>query len=263
MTAYELDHLAVAVETWAQAEGVLATRLGGRWAAGFHLAPMDVAQVSFDDDMRLELLAPGSDPASFVRSFLARRSPAAPHHVTFKVHDIRESLVDAATLGLEPILVRIDDERWREAFLHPTDTRLGFLVQLVQAAQDVTDFGSTDGSLRSAPLWADPRDPARAIPALVGRVRDLDRATTVLVDLLGAEVLDVAPGTRAYRWPSGADLVLELAHDARPGIHTLVVGDRARVELGPEDLAGLDLLPLTESIGLRIHDLAAPAEDDR
>ena len=252
MAAYELDHLAIAVEQWDQARPVLSERLRGRWAAGFRTPPFDVAQIAFAADMRLELLQPGADPSSFVRRFLQRHSPAAPHHITFKVDDIEETFAAIRTHGFEPILIRIDDPYWREGFLHPADTGLGFLVQVVEAPQDVTDFEAPETG-RVVPTWSDPQDSPRAIPAIVGDVLDWEQPTTVLQDVLGAEVTDLSPTLRRFRWPAGADLLLQQSD--RSGIQTVVVADAPRLDLGAADLpVSSTAAPLAE-LGLRLLDL--------
>ncbi len=136
MSAYELDHLAIAVPAWEPAGSLLNRELGARWASGFRLDAFNPCQLAVAEDMRLELLEPGGGERSFIRRFLSENNgAAAPHHITLKVQDIHAAIAAAQAAGIEPILLRLDHPQWKEAFLHPRDAGLGFLVQMVQMVQ--------------------------------------------------------------------------------------------------------------------------------
>lgn len=214
MTAYELDHLAIAVPEWRSPTEYLVKRLGGVWKHGFVMPEFNPAHLAFADDMRLELLAPGSDDSSFIRRYLdGAGGHARPHHITFKVKDIEETLAAVRAAGLEPIQLRLDNDVWREGFLHPKDTGLGFLAQFVQAEHDPGDLDSSD-PLRSRDLGWLPTATSEAvrIPFLLGRLPEWGGARRVLVDVLGAVATDLEEGdgwsTTRFSWEQGADLIL-------------------------------------------------------
>ncbi|WP_426246506.1 VOC family protein [Nocardioides sp. LHG3406-4] len=214
MTAYELDHLAIAVPAWQPATEYLVAHLGGAWRHGFVLPEFNPCHLAFADDMRIELLAPGTDETSFIGRYLAAAGGRArPHHVTFKVKDVEETIAAVRDNGFEPIQLRLDNEVWREGFLHPKDTGLGFLVQFVEAEHDPGELDSSDQFKVPKPSWLPPATVAPAsIPFLFGRLPEWGSARRVLVDVLGAEATEVEKGdgwsTTRFSWEQGADFVL-------------------------------------------------------
>lgn len=234
MTAYALDHVAIALPTWAPAGPVLAGTLGGRWVHGIRTPELNTCQLQYGNATRVELLEPGPDPGSFVRRFL--RGPGGrPHHITFKVADITRSLAAAERAGIEPIQVHIDWDEWKEAFLHPRTTGLGFLAQIVQSTTEPAVIFPE--GLTPAP-WPEPDgvDPADLL-AIVAHVADLATPRRVLTGILGAteEPCAAEDGWQAYRytWPSGAALILATAADLPygPGIRYLAVRPSAPLGL--------------------------------
>lgn len=217
MSAHELDHLAIAVPSWAPAGAVLNRELGARWASGFRMEAFSPCQLAVAQDMRLELLEPGSGENSFIQRFLSENDGrAAPHHITFKVHDIRAAIARAQEAGIEPILVNVEHPQWQEAFLHPRDTGLGFLAQMVQAPLSVEELtGMDDGGGLACPWEQSDTVPLR-IPLIYGNVAHLSRASTVLCEVLGAREYStgVGPTTAGFHWDEGADLLLSEGQDA-------------------------------------------------
>jgi hypothetical protein len=260
MTAYSLDHVALAVRRWHQAGPVLAGRFGGRWDSGYVQPVFCPAQVEYADGMRVELLEPGADPASFVRRYLdGRQAAALPHHITFKVRDIRVTLETARAHGFEPILVNLANAYWQEGFLHPKDTGLGFLVQVAQAAGSPKDIAGDLPGARPSP-WPTPEGPRAALPVVAGRVAGWDRARTVLCDILGGVESSPAPGVSVFAWPSGAELLLTADPGAAPGLRLLAFrGDGTTSWELPEVLEAAEREPLVPELGIRVTDLAADA----
>jgi methylmalonyl-CoA/ethylmalonyl-CoA epimerase len=87
-------------------------------------------QLGYTDGSRIELMEPLGGSTFFDR-FFARGGGL--HHVTFKVDDIRAAIDGLAAVGLTPTSVYLDDELWREVFVHPREGH-GVLVQLAQTA---------------------------------------------------------------------------------------------------------------------------------
>lgn len=252
MSAHELDHLAIAVPEWTSAGTVLHAELGARWASGFTTADFNPCQLTLADDMRVELLEPNGAPHSFVRRFLDEHDGAAPHHITFKVRDIHAAITGARDAGIEPILVNLDHPAWQEAFLHPRDTGLGFLAQIVQTSGQVEDLAATLPNATGGCPWNEAAGSPQRLQAIHGGVQQLHRARCVLVEVLGAteftpgepgdEVEAEGPGdgaTLGFRWDAGADLLLTPTTN-RAGIDAIGILPAAeswQPEHYPQDLA--------------------------
>jgi catechol 2,3-dioxygenase-like lactoylglutathione lyase family enzyme len=130
--ATDLDHLAVAAESWDELWPRYAGDLGGRWLAGGPGPGFASAQVRYANGMKVEALSPYAvEVNDFLRRFLDARGPG-PHHLTFKVPDIEAALERAAGAGYRPVGVDLRDPTWKEAFLHPKDAP-GVVVQLAEA----------------------------------------------------------------------------------------------------------------------------------
>lgn len=234
MSAHELDHLAIAVPSWAPAGELLNRELGAQWASGFRMPAFNPCQLALVDDMRVELLEPGGAEDSFIQRFLTENhGHPTPHHITFKVRDIREALAGAQRGGVEPVLVNLEHQQWQEAFLHPRDTGLGFLVQMVQTSESIEEMTAGIPSSAGQCPWRQLNvDPVR-VQAIHGLVPDLESASHVLVDILGALEFRVGPDhlgsaqtgrgraglTRGFHWDDGADLLLSEAHGDPAGTH--------------------------------------------
>ncbi|MQA93640.1 MAG: hypothetical protein GEV11_03020 [Streptosporangiales bacterium] len=235
LTAYSLDHVAIVVPSWGVGGRFLEGVLGGRWTGGTAMPEMSPGQLAFGNDTRVELLEPGTAPESFVTKFLDRSGGRSrPHHITFKVADIERSIDAVRRAGFEAILTRLDNEYWKETFIHPRATGLGFLTQLAQTGRS----SGPDGP-RPAP-WPEPAD-APAVPAdlrfIVSHVRDLDPGRRVLTEVLGAveEKCEAPAGWQARRffWPAGADLILATADELPngPGIQALGIRPPASFDM--------------------------------
>jgi catechol 2,3-dioxygenase-like lactoylglutathione lyase family enzyme len=130
-----LDHVAVAAERWADAWPRYAGDLAGEWVAGGAAPGFASAQVRYSNGMRLEVLAPHEPERNdFLRRFLDRSGPG-PHHLTYKVKDLRAALAEAEASGYRPVGVDFRDPTWKEAFLHPKDAP-GVVVQLAESYGD-------------------------------------------------------------------------------------------------------------------------------
>lgn len=270
MSAHELDHVAFAVPAWSPAGELLNRELGARFASGFSLPAFSPCQVALAEDMRLELLEPGSSPASFIKRFLADNGGnAAPHHITFKVHDISAAMAAARAAGINPILANTEHPLWQEAFLHPRDTGLGFLVQMVHTPQSLEQITADNDEFTIPCPWPETEVSRARLPVVFGLVRDLERAGRVLLSVLGATGFPLPvlprgePAAAGFRWPQGADLILQESADS-PGISGLrALGYAAAGEpaLGPEHPGLLEALvagPFVPELGIRISSLRLP-----
>ncbi|HUY63842.1 MAG TPA: VOC family protein [Acidimicrobiales bacterium] len=215
--AVVLDHVAVAVEAWADAWGRYVVELGGRWASGGLNVGFGPAQLRFANDARVEVLQPWQAEANpFLRRFLDTNGPG-PHHLTFKVPDIAHALEAAASAGFTAVQVDLSDPEWKEAFLHPRQAT-GVVVQMAQAA----------GSWESPPPEGFPTDAPHGAPAafthVTHAVADLDDALALFSGLLGGELAERHHDTGAgwhgvtLRWPGPLGLRLITPTGDRHGV---------------------------------------------
>jgi methylmalonyl-CoA/ethylmalonyl-CoA epimerase len=140
----------------------------------------------------------------FLHRFLANSGPG-PHHLTFKVPDLREAIERARRFGLEPIGIDLNDPEWIEAFIHPKQAT-GVVVQLAQAPKGWSS-PPPDDYPTGRRQRRDGRGPVAAASLLrvTHAVADFDAATALFVGLLGGTV--VSEGVHAdHRW---ADLAWE------------------------------------------------------
>ena len=211
ISVIDLDHVAVAMERQADAWPRLVGQLGGEWLSGGAVVGFDAAQVGFANGMKVEVLEPYAvEQNDFLRRFLDRNGPG-PHHVTFKVGDIRGALAEAEQAGYRPVSVDLSDPQWQEAFLHPKDAP-GIVVQLAQSG----------GGEWVSPAPDDLPAPPAAGPATLLRVthavRDLADGLRLFRDLLGGEAVDEGEGPDGRHvelgWPGpGRIRMVEAAPD--------------------------------------------------
>lgn len=211
-TAVALDHVAVAVERWADAWPRYRRDLRGAWVAGGGIGEFEACQLAFGG-LKVEFLAPVGP--GFVRRFLDANGPG-PHHLTFKVLDIEAALADAEAAGYPAVGVDLTDPMWKEAFLHPKAAH-GVVVQLAQAS----------GEWEAAPP-ADLPEPAPGRPALLLRVAlavaDPVAAGVLFAGVLRGDEVGDGPGWRDVAW-SGGGTVRLLDAAASPALAAWV-GDR-------------------------------------
>lgn len=213
ITDIVLDHVAVAAgrvdATWPRYAGDLAGRYvsGGGGSGGFRASVFE-----YEGGMSLEVLEPYQvERNDFLQRFLDHTGPA-PHHVTFKVPDLRAAIAEAEAAGISPVGIDLEDPHWKEAFLHPKQAR-GIVVQLAQVS-------GKERTPRIPDTLPAPRVPAPAALAHVAHaVADLDDGLAQFEGLLGGRRVDEgADGDARWvelAWP-GAGRIRLLA-PATPG----------------------------------------------
>lgn len=198
-----LDHVAIGASTLGDGWELFGGLLGGAWAYGGDSPGFWWGQLRFSAGPKVELLTPtGGADAAFLERFLAARGPGF-HHLNFIVPAIEVTLGKMTALGVEPAQVRLQNPRWKEAFLHPSDAH-GTVIQV--AEQD-----------RPPPPSSPPAglgEPGRscALSLIEQRVADLDGAVRLFRDVLDGEIAsrrDTAQGSVAeLSWPNAARLRL-------------------------------------------------------
>jgi methylmalonyl-CoA/ethylmalonyl-CoA epimerase len=188
----DLDHVAVAVERWADAWPRFVTGAGGRWMSGGRGPGFAPCQLGYTNGMRVEVLEPYLvERNDFLRRFLDRSGPG-PHHMTFKVKDLAAALATADGAGYRPINVDLSDPLWKEAFLHPKESS-GVVVQLAQpGVEGYWETPAPDGFPSPGPNKA-------SLVRIVHVVADLDEGLRLFAGLLGG--VETGRGAdEAVRW---------------------------------------------------------------
>ena len=187
----DLDHVAVAVERWADAWPRFVRTLGGRWMSGGRGPGFAPCQLGFANAMRVEILEPHLvEHNDFLRRFIDRSGPG-PHHMTFKVKDLPAALAAADAAGYQPINVDMRDPLWQEAFLHPKQSS-GVVVQLAQSIEGYWETPAPEGFPERGPVMA-------GLERIVHAVADLDAGLRLFADLLRGSEVD-AGADESTRW---------------------------------------------------------------
>jgi methylmalonyl-CoA/ethylmalonyl-CoA epimerase len=188
----DLDHVALAFEDRRPGQARYAGELGGDWVGGGADPGFWSEQVKFANGMKVELLEPlNVEENDFLRRFLDRNGPG-PHHLTFKVGDIRAALGLVEEAGYRPVSVNLDNEHWKEAFLHPKDAP-GVVVQLAQSS------GDGEWSVPKPDDYPSASGPQATLERVTHAVASLDVGLALFGSLLAGEESD--RGTdEAGRW---------------------------------------------------------------
>jgi methylmalonyl-CoA/ethylmalonyl-CoA epimerase len=167
-----------------------ATDLGAVWASGGPGPGFAPGQLRFANGARVEVLMPWDvEVNDFLARFLARSGPG-PHHLTFKVPDIRHAIDETRRFGIEPINIDTSDPEWMEAFLHPKQAG-GIVVQLAEAPHPWSSPppGDYPSGLRLRLDGSGPAAPA-TLERVTHVVADLAAARALFGDLLGGDIVD-------------------------------------------------------------------------
>jgi hypothetical protein len=209
-----LDHLAIGTERWADAYPALVQGLGGRWALGGDDGESAPCQLAYRNNMRLEIISPGSTGAGFMRRFLDRSGPG-PHHITFKVPSLDAALAGVTALGV-PTLGGRELPFMREAFLHPKKAGVGTLLQLTEMDDDAR------AGHRPAPPAGFPAGPPEpADIAWIGLTADsVEFAEALFGEVLGGDITESGADWRLFSWGPQRRLLVRRS-PAEPGARRL------------------------------------------
>lgn len=243
----DLDHVALGLHDVTEPLFTLVGRLGagvldGGTSMGFRIVQVRLGRRPDPADpsdrgegMKVELMEPwATDRFDFLARFLERNGEG-PHHLTFKVKNIREEISRLEAAGYTPVRTQLVNPWWREAFYHPKQT-FGTVIQLAEASFDPTlvpkdeaaagrpdepasetsedDYGSVE-------WWPEP--PPRAASRAVLRrvvvgVPDLEAAHAFFDDVLLGDVVRKEDGRVELAWPGGGRVMVERRPDRPPGV---------------------------------------------
>ncbi len=201
--AIVLDHVAVGAGSLAHGWELFGGLLGGSWAYGGNSPGFWWGQLRFSAGPKVELLTPTGGPdAAFLERFLADRGPGF-HHLNFIVPDIDVTLGKIRALGVEPVGVRVQDPRWKEAFLRPGDA-YGTVIQVAEQA------GPPPSS--SPPAELGEPGPSCSLSVVELRVADMDSATRLFEAVLDGKIVSRPEAAGCLQaelsWQNGATLRL-------------------------------------------------------
>ncbi len=126
------DHVSIAVRDIEIAQ-TLVDLLGGTHIGGGLSFARDFRWIQFDlpGQGRLEMISPViDDRENFLNRYLDEHGEGL-HHLTFKVHDIHKAVARAEELGFTVVGFNVEEEDWKEAFVHPASAH-GVLIQLAE-----------------------------------------------------------------------------------------------------------------------------------
>ena len=226
----KLDHVAIAdrdvLPLMNHLVGALgATVLHGGLTVGFR--PVQVRVGDGSTGMTVELLEPWRiEENDFLERFLVRNG-SGPHHLTYKVTDIEETIREVEAAGYKPVVVNIDNHVWREVFLDPRQTH-GTVIQFAEDHVNHPDAAVAFDAARAGissdawtpKWWPDPveRAPeAAVVRAVVLGTPALDDAVGFYEGLLAGERDGEGDGWVELRWAKGAGLRL-VERPGRAGI---------------------------------------------
>jgi hypothetical protein len=274
--------VAHAVHQWREVWTRYATDLGADWVSGGPNRGFAPAQVRFANAARIEMLRPWAvEENDFLARFLERGGPG-PHHLTFKVADLRAALDEASNAGFQPIGVDLSDPDWKEAFIHPKQAS-GVVVQLAESTVHADDPGPwrtppPEGFPTDRRRRADGTGPIRPahLENVVHAVDDPALAHSLFVDVLRGRIVAEGEadgaGWSAVSWggPLGVRLVWPTAseradvhHATGAALRQWIAGRPGRVvhlELQADDPTGVpDAVPADDPL----WGVAAPAGEPR
>jgi methylmalonyl-CoA/ethylmalonyl-CoA epimerase len=237
-TLVRLDHVAFAVPEVAGVVPLVVGTLGGRERGAGPGAGFRFWQWEFANGGALEILEPDGPADGFLHRFLAARG-AGPHHLTFKVPDIRSAMRRASELGHQVLGFEDTYPAWMEAFLHPKRAQ-GIVVQLVESHPELAQ-----GDWQPPPFPPAP-PPAPPVTLLGLRLasRSEARARAQWQDLLGGEC--AARGRDlVFRWPESPLRVavsIDPAADEGPLALEVSAGRALPLPEGPHAALGLPIV---------------------
>ena len=222
----ELDHVAIATTDISATLDAAVGELGGivvHGGDGYGFRWVQARLGTGTTGMTIELLVVWQPE---INDFLARfveRHGVGVHHITFKVDDLRATLVHAEQLGLHPVGVNLDNPQWREGFLQPREAH-GTVIQLAQTEFRPGDFAALvdraqrTGDAEGTPMWWPPLPPRAANPITLQRVvigsPDRGAAQHFFSEFLGGTIVTNTDAVTDLRWPGGGEVRLIDAPDA-------------------------------------------------
>jgi methylmalonyl-CoA/ethylmalonyl-CoA epimerase len=226
--AFDLDHVALGLPDVTETLFTLVGDLGGTPIRGGEVVGFRAMQVRLGDaerGMTVELLEPFNVHLNdFLVRFLERHEHG-PHHMTFKTDDIFGELERLERLGYQAINVNLDNEIWREAFLHPKDAH-GTVVQIAQPGINPPMAALLADARAGRPhamkvWWPEPpfRSPRTAVlERVVLNTTVPDDTQAFFTEVLGGAPDPACADECQVVWPGGARIALEHHPDAEPGI---------------------------------------------
>ncbi len=234
--AYDLDHIALAAADTSDLLRFLTGVCGGTilWGgASIGFRPMQVHIGNAESGMKIELLEPWeTERNDFLQRFVQRHIHG-PHHMTFKVPDIRAAIERFRESGFSPVNIDLRDPYWMECFLMPREAH-GTVVQLAQTNEtsafvdrkELLAHLAVHGPNGNPRWWVDadpPVDEPLVLQNVVMATPSVSAALGFFAGLLGGAVVGESADRIDLQWPGGAALSLEQNTDVAPGVDRLEI----------------------------------------
>jgi methylmalonyl-CoA/ethylmalonyl-CoA epimerase len=202
------DHLAIGVRSWEAGFRRFASELGGRWSHGGDAGEFAPCQLLYPGGIAVELISPGGAPDGFMRRFIERSGPG-PHHITFRVSSLDAVLTEISALRIGILEGGMRLPFRQEAFLHPKQSGLGTLLQLVQWDDTMPEAAHSTPPPACFPPARDPAGaPARSVAWAGITVESLNLARELFTGALHGTVTERGPGWLRVSWGPGRDLLV-------------------------------------------------------
>ncbi|MBK5223619.1 MAG: VOC family protein [Acidimicrobiia bacterium] len=263
------DHVAIAVHRWSDGFDLLVHELGGVWGRGGDAGEFAPGQLSYEHDMKVELLEPGrSGVKGFVDRFLERQGPGA-HHLTFKVPDIERFNRGCESHGFEVMPGSLELADRQETFVHPRQTGWGTLLQAIQ------DDGTYDAVTPRPEGFPEATAPQHALVWVAVVIPDVSDALSLLTRVLDGTViaLDLGPagGWALVEWSPARRLLLTTTgalasmrgHAGAVGVDHVLFGRPGTPPPDPAGWLARPLPPVLPLLGVPIAQMDAGGEPDR
>ena len=241
------DHLAYCVADPRDAFSLLRGSLGMQWELWEVNSEFGGVQVKFSNGLKLELIHPNSHDENHFTNRFVSKNKCGPHHLTFRVKDIQKFLAKAAELAIPVIQVSLDNELWREFFIHPKEAE-GLLIQVAECPVFKASTPPAEWSELSA-----------VAPCNFFRVehffRNSENVERIFCRLLGGtreELLGAPKKLTQFNVRFNEDRIIRFinADDGQqPGHHSLVIGESVSADIASAFVSTLGGTLVVETLG--------------
>lgn len=239
VSRYAFDHVSIGVKDGISTLSDLRRRIGLTPLAGERLPHFRYVLNRVGDatsGMQLELIEEQGGESSFMHRFLARKGEGV-HHLTFTVPDVEQTIEDVARAGFQVVQIDLEHPPWREAFIMPTESGLGVVIQFADSTHEYPSMPEFMDEVLADPesvphnkggqdryWWRDVRENVDSGPKAYLRRVEMsselpDRIIGLLTHVLGGEALTTSREFTDVVWGKS---VIRVLPSESSGVHTLV-----------------------------------------
>lgn len=223
------DHLAYCVADPRDAFNLLRSSLGMQWELWEINSDFGGVQVKFSNGLKLELIHPNSHDGNHFTNRFISKNICGPHHLTFRVKDIQKFLAKAEELTIPIIQASLDNELWREFFIHPKEAE-GLLIQVAECPVLKASTPPTEWSELSAVA---PCNFLR-IEHFFHNSENIERIFCRLLGGTREELSGVSKSSTQFNVRFNEDRIIRFINadeGQQPGHHSLVIGESVSADI--------------------------------